>query len=108
LLFGRLLFMDADLPRLATKFATLLDPWQWSEVFLSPAQALFELSKLTSPTTWLITLSCVSFAFITEAQNVKRELPAYSLFFGWRLAVIVMALALLGAGGVEGMIYARQ
>ncbi|WP_295680185.1 MBOAT family O-acyltransferase [uncultured Nevskia sp.] len=108
LLFGRLLFMDDNLPRLLTKFGTLADPMQWLAIIEQPSATLQRLLGLASPGTWQMLLAAVGFVLFTEWQNVRRKLPAYSLFMGWRMLVVVVVMVLMASNGSEGMIYARQ
>lgn len=106
--FGRLLFMEADLSQLLQKLQLLIDPGAWMQLLIDPRQAFAMAIGLTSVNRLLITISLLTFVFWTESQNVKQGLPPYSLFFGWRCYVLVAGLLLLGIGGSEGMIYARQ
>lgn len=108
LLFGRLLFMDDDLPRLLTKFGTLIDPWQWTAIIGSPTETMHRLLQLAPSGTWQMLIAGIGFVLFTEWQNVQRKLPAYSLFFGWRMVVVIAAILLMASNGSEGMIYARQ
>lgn len=108
LAFGRLLFMDADLPRLLRKIELLFDPQAWLALLTAPTQAFDAFLMIAPLNGLLITATLVVFAFWTESQNVKRGLSPYSLFLGWRRYVLVLGLILLASSGNEGMIYARQ
>lgn len=108
LLFGRLLFMDDDLSRLLTKFATLTDLRQWLTIIGSPMETVRHLLQLAPAGTWQLLTFGIGFVMFTEWQNVRRKLPPYTLFLGWRMLVIVGAFLLMASDGSEGMIYARQ